>query len=60
MTIFKIIIEEPPHRCEGCGLITTTRPYGIKHEEICEECALKDPMITEIRMKENMFGENNE
>lgn len=56
MAKFNIVFEEIPQRCEDCGLITVTRPYGLHHEEICEECALKDPAVTEMRMKEGMFG----
>lgn len=55
MTTFKVVLQEVPQRCEDCGLITTTRPYGLNHEEICEDCALKDPTVTEIRMKESNF-----
>lgn len=57
MSSVKIIFQEIPQRCEDCGLITTTRPYGLNHEEICEECALKDPAVTEMRMKETTFGD---
>lgn len=57
MTVFKIVIEEPPQRCEGCGIIAETRPYGLNHEEICTECSEKDPALTEIRMKQFYLGE---
>jgi len=44
-----IIIEEIPQRC--------CRPYGLNHEEICNECATLDPALTEIRMREVYLGE---
>jgi hypothetical protein len=59
MSDLGIIFEEPPQRCEGCGIITETRPYGLNHEEICHECAMKDPALTEIRMKEFYVGAEN-
>lgn len=57
MSSFGIIFEEPPQRCESCGIIAETRPYGLDHEEICFDCAMKDEALTEIRMKELLFGE---
>ena len=59
MTNFQIIYEEPPQRCEQCGVIDECRPYGLHHEEICHECAMKDPAVTEIRMKEFYMGTEN-
>ena len=60
MSSLNIIYEEPPQRCESCGIIAETRPYGLNHEEICFECAMQDPTLTEIRMKELLFGENGD
>lgn len=57
MSSLGIIYEEDPQRCEMCGIIAETRPYGINHEEICYDCAMKDPAVTEIRMKELLFGD---
>jgi|APCry1669188970_1035186.scaffolds.fasta_scaffold640947_1 hypothetical protein len=50
------IFEENPQRCEGCGFITQTLPYGLHHEEICVDCAMKDMPVSLIRMKEHMLG----
>jgi|FreactTroBogLake_1042271.scaffolds.fasta_scaffold00557_11 hypothetical protein len=52
MTTFGIIYEEPPQRCEQCDVIAETRPYGLNHEEVCFDCAMKDEAVTEMRMKE--------
>jgi len=58
MPHFEIIIEEElPQRCESCGIIDECRPYGLNHEEICNECATLDPTLTEIRMKQFYLGE---
>jgi hypothetical protein len=57
MSHFEIIIEEElPQRCESCGIIDECRPYGLNHEEICHDCGLKDPALTEIRMKQFYAG----
>lgn len=60
MSSLGIIFEEPPQRCEMCGIIAETRPYGPNHEEICFECAMKDESMTKIRMKELLFGDGEE
>lgn len=31
-----------PGRCELCGAITQTRPYGPNGEQVCLDCAMKD------------------
>lgn len=59
MSDYEIILEEPPQRCEMCGIIDECRPYGPNYEEICFECAMKDEALTEIRAKELLFGEGN-
>ena len=59
MSRFEIVLEDPIQRCEFCGVIDHTRPYGLNHEEICHNCALKDPSLTEIRMKEFYLGDIN-
>jgi len=57
MSSLGIIYEEPPQRCEMCGIIDECRPYGPNYEEICFACAMKDEALTEIRMKQLLFGE---
>ena len=51
-----IIMEEPVQLCELCGVIDECRPYGPNHEQICFDCAQKDPETTEKRMAEYLFG----
>jgi hypothetical protein len=38
----KIIEAERVDRCELCGVIAETRPYGPKGEEVCFVCGMKD------------------
>ena len=52
-----IIQEEPPQRCELCGIIEETRPYGPNGEEVCFECGMKDEENTKKRMQLYIFGE---
>jgi hypothetical protein len=54
------IAEEPPQACQMCGVIAECRPYGPKDEEICFECAQKDPETTERKMAIYLFGEDDE
>lgn len=52
-----IIQEESPQRCELCGVIDETRPYGPNGEEICFDCGMKDEETTRKKMAEYILGE---
>ena len=52
-----IVQEEPPQRCELCGVIEETRPYGPNGKEVCFECGMKDEENTKKRMQLYIFGE---
>lgn len=54
------IAEEPPQACQMCGVIAECRPYGPNNEEICFNCAQKDPETTERKMAAYIFGEDDE
>jgi hypothetical protein len=56
MTIFNVVFEAPIDRCEACGLISETEPYGLHHEMLCYDCYSKDPGLTEIRKKQLSVG----
>lgn len=56
MSITGSMFEESPQRCELCGLIAETRPYGPDYEEICIDCAKKDEGATLIRALEILLG----
>lgn len=53
-----IIQEESPQRCEMCGVIDETRPYGPNGEEICFDCGMKDEETTRKKMVEYIHGNN--
>lgn len=38
----RLISEQPPGRCELCGAVRETRPYGPNEEEVCFDCGMKD------------------
>lgn len=51
------IAQELDTVCELCGKIDECRPYGPNYEQVCFECAMKDPELTKKRMAEYIFGE---
>ena len=57
MSSLGIIQEEPPRACQMCGVIDECRPYGPNNEEICFDCAMKDPETTERKMGAYIFGD---
>ena len=52
-----IIQEELPQACQMCGVIDECRPYGPNDEEVCFDCAMKDPETTERKMAAYIFGD---
>lgn len=38
----RIIQEQPPGRCDLCGAVAETRPYGPNGENVCFPCGMKD------------------
>jgi hypothetical protein len=43
----RVIAEQPPGRCELCGAVDETRPYGPNGEEVCFDCGMKDEAAVE-------------
>jgi hypothetical protein len=35
-------MAQPPGRCEDCGTVAETRPYGPNGENVCFDCGTKD------------------
>ena len=52
-----IIEEEPDGKCELCGKVDELRPYGPRGERICYDCGMKDPVTTERRFGQVLFGD---
>ena len=55
-----IIAQEADRACEMCNTVDECRPYGPKYEQICFNCAMKNPELTEKRMGEYIFGDQPE
>lgn len=53
-----IIQEQDPECCEMCGIVDECRPYGPNDENICFECAMKDPETTHRKMGQYIFGDS--
>lgn len=41
------IAAEPSGRCEMCGAVEETRPYGPDGEQVCFACGMKDEKAME-------------
>jgi len=57
-----MIYVEDDHRCELCGVLTETRPYGPpdstgRYVRICFTCGMDDEPGTTRRMNEVLFGD---
>ena len=52
-----VIMQEPEQLCEMCCKVDECRPYGPNDEQICFDCAMKDPETTERKMASYIFGE---
>jgi hypothetical protein len=55
-----IIQEQAPEVCEMCGKIEECRPYGPNDENVCFDCAMKNPAAAERKMAAHIFGEDDE
>lgn len=38
----RLIHAQPPGRCDLCGAVKETRPYGPNGENVCFPCGMKD------------------
>jgi hypothetical protein len=55
-----IIMSRPDMKCELCGAIEETRPYGPRGEEVCFNCGMKDEATTKRQMNRVLFGETEQ
>jgi hypothetical protein len=51
------IAPEPNGKCEMCGAVEETRPYGPKGESVCFKCGMKDEPAARRRFAEYVLGE---
>lgn len=50
------VIEEPPGRCELCGAVAETRPYGREGEQVCFACGMQDEVAARARFARRLEG----
>jgi hypothetical protein len=50
----RLISVEPPGRCDLCGAVEETRPYGPNGEQVCFGCGMKDEAAAERAFRNRM------
>ena len=58
MSNLGLIEAEPDGVCDLCSAVAETRPYGPNGEEVCFECAMKDPEAAKRGFRRFVLGEN--
>lgn len=53
-----IIAAEPDRKCELCGAIAETRPYGPNGERVCFKCGMKDEAAAKRGFARLVLGED--
>lgn len=51
-----LITDTPPGRCELCGSVKETRPYGPNGEEVCFDCGMKDEAAAQRSFERRFTG----
>lgn len=59
MSRFGVIEAEEERRCEMCGKVEETRPYGPNGEEVCFECGMKDEKACQRAFTKLVLGMGN-
>jgi hypothetical protein len=54
------VMEEPPGRCELCGAVKETRPYGPNGEQVCFPCGMKDEKAMQRAFGALLSGETTD
>lgn len=50
------IAAEPDGRCEICGKIAETRPYGPEGQEVCFQCGMKNETAAKQQFERFLAG----
>lgn len=53
------IAVEAPQKCELCGKVEETRPYGPNGERVCFECGMKDEAAAKRGFARYVLGEGS-
>lgn len=51
-----LLSAQPPGRCELCGAVKETRPYGPNGEEVCFGCGMKDEAAMKAQFERRIRG----
>lgn len=51
-----VIKAERVDRCQLCGAIAETRPYGPNGQEVCFDCGMEDEAAAEEHFCQHVFG----
>ena len=54
------ICREPAGKCELCGAVEETRPYGPHGENVCFKCGMKDEEAAQRQFRGHVLGETND
>lgn len=57
MSRLGVIEATPPQKCELCGKVDETRPYGPNGEDVCFACGMKDLEATRRGFRRLIEGE---
>lgn len=57
MSRLGVIEVEPDDKCELCGKVEETRPYGPNGERVCLSCAMKDKVAAFRGFRRLVMGE---
>ena len=57
MTHIVVLKKENPQQCDMCGQIDELRPYGPKGEDVCFDCAKKNPKAMARQFKKRLSGQ---
>jgi hypothetical protein len=53
------IVQTKDRKCELCGKVAETRPYGPKGEEVCFDCGMKDEKAAKRQFRGHVLGETD-
>ena len=53
------IAQEPDRRCELCGKVAETRPYGPHGERVCFDCGMKDEEAARRQFGKVVLGDES-
>lgn len=59
MSKLGVIEPDEPQKCDLCGKIAETRPYGPNGEDVCFPCGMKDEKAAKRGFRRLVLGAGN-